>query len=108
MANITNVLAVKFSNEELRRYNDHKLANYRTAKQLVADYTSKGIGAIIGSTGTDVVVDGAATDGRAPMTVSDINNIMARANETVSDFEANTNQKFNQASAVSVNSNPLF
>jgi len=64
MANITNPEAVKFSNEEARPYNDHKLANYRTAKQLIANYTGKGMSAILGATGTDVIVDGAATDGR--------------------------------------------
>ncbi len=108
MANITNPIAVTFANTELRRFNDHTLANYRTAKQLSIDYTAKGISAILGATGTDVIVDGAATDGRAPMTVANVNNIMARANEIVADYEANTNIKINQAAAVSVNANPLF
>ncbi len=108
MANITNAEAVKFCNEEVRRFNDMTVAHYRTAKQISADYTAKGMSAILGATGSDVIVDGAATDGRAPMTVQDVNNVIARANEKISDFEANTNLKLNQANAVAVNTNPLF
>lgn len=112
MANITNPEAVAFSNNEIRRMNDMRVALYRTSKQFLADWTAKGMGTVFANA-ADVVIDGATVlsgtaDGRHPLTSQDANNAFARASEMVTDFEANTNLKLNQALVIAVNTNPLF
>lgn len=112
MANITNPEVVKFANEKIRRLNDMHVAHYRTCKEFVQEWQTLGMGAIFG-TNADVVIDGATVlsgtaDGRPPMTSFDANNAFNRASEKVTDFEANTNTKLNQANAIAVNTNPLF
>ena len=107
MPDITNPEAVKFCNEEVRLFNDLLVVVYRTAKQIKEDYTSKGLSAIFNSN-SDVVIDGSAEDGRHTVTTFDVNTVMARASEIITDYEANTNLKLNQANAIAVNTHPLF
>lgn len=107
MANITNVEAVRFCNDEVRRFNDLLVVTYRTAKQIKLDYDNKGMGAIF-TNNADVVIDGSSTDGRHAMTTFDVNVVLARANEIIADYEASSNTKINQANAIAVSTNPLF
>lgn len=108
MANITTPEAVNFANNYIRRMNDMQVAHYRTCKQFVAMWQAASMGTVFGVSNADVVVDGAATDGRRPMTSFDANNVYNRAAAVVADYEASTNTKLNQANAVAVNTNPLF
>ena len=107
MADITDPEAVRFCNDEVRRFNDLLVVAYRTAKQIKLDYDNKGMGAIF-TNNSDVVVDGSATDGRHKVTTFDVNVVLARANEIITDYEASSNTKLNQASAIAVSTNPLF
>lgn len=108
MANITAPESVKFANEKIRRLNDMHVAHYRTCKEFKNEWDTLGMGAVFGVSNSDVVVDGAATDGRPPLTSFDANNVYNRASEVVADYEANANTKLNQANAIAVNTNPLF
>lgn len=84
------------------------VAHYRSCKQFVAAWQAGGMGAVFGVSNSDVVVDGAASDGRHPLTSFDANNVYNRAAEVVADYEASANTKLNQANAIAVNTNPLF
>jgi lipid-binding SYLF domain-containing protein len=108
MANITNPEVVKFANEKIRVMADMQVAHYRTAKQFKAAWDAAGLSAIFAVSNADVVVDGAATDGRHTMTSFDANNTYNRAVDTINEYEASANTKLNQANAIAVNTHPLF
>lgn len=115
MANISLQAIVTFANTKARRMNDLQVANYRTAKEFKAEWDAQGISALIaGNTNTDLIVDGATPpsgvtpDGRPPLDVFHMQQVYNRAVDTITDYEANTNTKLNQANAIAVTTNPLF
>ena len=102
MVAITNVQAVKFANEQVRIMADLMASNYYTAKSIVNSWNATSISSLITNT-ADNIVDGSAQDGRSPITGAQATNIITRAMEIISDYEANTNAKLNTVLAVKVN-----
>lgn len=103
MAEITNPEAVKFCNEKVRVAADKLAQLYYTAKAVSQEWTANNLGAIIAYDNMDLVVDGSATDGRHPISGSDVNGLMNRLNEIVADMEASNGAKLNTVLAVAVN-----
>jgi hypothetical protein len=103
MAEITNSEAIAFCNSRVRTAAD-RLANlYYVAKSVSQEWTATGLGDIIVYNNEDLVVDGSAQDGRHPISGVDVNNLITRLNEFVTDMEANSNAKLNTVLAVAVN-----
>ena len=102
MANITDPAAIAFSNNQIRPSADRYMSTYWWAKQLVADWTSKGLSSLFPND-SSVVVDGAATDGRTVITGADVNIIVSHVSALITDLEASSNLKRNQIQKVAVN-----
>ena len=102
MADITNVEAVKFSNERIRVAANKLNAAYQFANAVVAEWFATGGGELFPNT-SDGVVDGSATDGRHPITGADVNNIVTRLLELKTDFEADSSAKLNTILQVATN-----
>lgn len=107
MAAITDPQAVKFANEKVRVTADLMAQLYYTCKALVNDWNATGLSAKITNT-ADLIVDGAATDGRNPLTGAQATNIITRAMEVIADYEAGANGKLNTVLAVKVNGAARF
>lgn len=107
MADITNPEAVKFCNERVRVMADLLGQVYFTAKAIQAEWYANNLGEIL-PVSVDVVVDGAANDGRHPITGNDAVSIIIRAGEIVADFEASSNAKLNTILGVAVNYQARF
>ena len=105
MADITNTQAVKFCNEKVRTVADRMAQLYYAAKAVVDEWNSNSLSGVIPNT-TDVVVDGAATDGRFIITGAKATSIITRAQEVVADYEAGSNAKLNTVLQVAVNGTP--
>jgi len=103
MADITNPQAIAFANNRIRVIADLQAQLYYASKALTADWFAQGVDTVIPNNAGDTVVDGSATDGRAPITGAKVNSIITRASEYVTDMEANTNSKLNTVLAVAVN-----
>lgn len=107
MADITNPEAIKFCNEKIRVMGDILGQAYFTAKALKAEWDANNMGALL-PVSADVVVDGSATDGRHVITGNDAQGIIARANDLISDMEANGGAKLNTVLNVAVNYQARF
>src|SRR4051812_33223785 len=99
MPNITNAQAISFSNTQVRTMADLMYTNYMTAKSLLATWNSQALSSII-TNDSSIIVDGAATDGRSLITGAMVTNIVTRAQEIITDYEASTNAKLNTVAAV--------
>ncbi len=114
MAN-TNPQAVAFANTKVRPLADELRRCYLTCKAFVQLWNSQGLAALIPNDAT-VISDGAATDGRAPITDAQVNVLFGHASNLIAYFEgasaAPTNngsmQNFNQVNAIAVNGPSLF
>ena len=106
MAN-TNPQVITFCNAHARVMADSMASNYWTAKKIVTEWNSLNLGALIPNDGT-AIADGAATDGRSPITGAMINNIINRANEVIADYEAASAAKLSTITQVSVNTAARF
>lgn len=102
MAEITNPEAIRFCNERVRVAADKLAQLYYVAKSVGQEWTATGLGDIIAYNNGDLVVDGSATDGRHPISGIDVNNLVTRLGEIVTDMEANSNAKLNTVLAVAV------
>lgn len=107
MANISNPQAIAFVNQKARVYADARAQSYATAKALVNFWNANTVSAVIPNT-TDVILDGAATDGRQIVTAAGITNIVTRAMDEIADYEATSNAKLNTILAVAVNTGSRF
>lgn len=107
MAAITDPQAVKFCNEKVRVMADTLTSNYWTCKAIVAEWNATSMSAKITNT-ADNVVDGSASDGRSPITGAMANNIINRATEVITDYEASVNAKLNTVEQVKVNGQAKF
>ncbi len=85
MAN-TNVQAIQFSNSQIRPMADLLASTYLSAKKLVNNWNGQNVAAVIPNDST-VLADGAATDGRAPITDAQATAIITRATEFISWME---------------------
>lgn len=106
MADITSPQAVQFCNEEIRVVADLFEQLYWSSKKLDLNWNTT-YSALIPNT-VDVIVDGAATDGRKIITGQMVNNIINRAFEFITDQEAAGNAKLNTVLQVSVNGQSRF
>lgn len=95
MAEITNAEAIKFCNEKVRVAANQYAQLYYRAKAVYQEWTANGLGDIIAYDNADLVVDGSATDGRHPISGIDVNNLMTRLGEVITDMEASSNAKLN-------------
>ena len=105
MAEITNPEAVKFCNERVRVAADKLAQLYSVAKSVQQEWTANDLATIIAFDNPDLVVDGSATDGRHPISGEDVNNLITRCSEIVTDLEANSSAKLNTILKVAVNPN---
>lgn len=107
MATNTNAEAIAFSNQKARLMADAMAQSYFSAKVIVDQWNADSLSSIILNT-TDLIVDGSATDGRNPATGAEVTNIITRAQEIITDYEANGNAKLNTVLAMAVNTGSKF
>lgn len=115
MAANSNAQAVAFANNRVRPMADQMYRLYLTCKNFVEQWNAQGISAVIPSD-ANLIADGSASDGRAPMTDAQANIIFAHATNLIAYFEgasgAPTNnasmQNLNQIVAVQVNGTAVF
>ena len=106
MAN-TNPQVIAFCNAHARPMADSMASNYWTAKKIVTEWNSLNLAALILNDGT-LIADGSATDGRSPISGTMVTNIIVRATEIVTDYEAAGNAKLNTVAQVAVNTAARF
>ena len=95
MADITNVQAVKFSNEVIRPLaNDYAQLYYR-ASRAKDQWIALGMGDLIPNDADAEMIDGAQTDGRPIITGQMINQLLTNVQTMLTDLEANSNTKLN-------------
>lgn len=81
---ITNLPAVKFSNERVRPVCDRVAGLFSSIVTLASEFQAKGLDQIIPDDDT-VIDDGAGTvDGRTPITGHDVHQIIALATDLIS------------------------
>jgi hypothetical protein len=102
MALITNPQAIAFENTMGRAYAERMYGAYIAAKELVSIWNAQSLSAVIPNTSTDVFSDGAQTDGRPIVTGANMTNIITRAQELITDYEATSNAKLNTFLALAV------
>lgn len=106
MAAINNPQAVKFCNENARQMADLVVSFYRTATQfnlnVVRDFEATTGGNIDG----DLVVDGSASDGRAPVAKINVGQLKFVVEQLQSAL--NTNSIIALANVWAVNGKPIF
>lgn len=99
---VTSPQAIAFSNGMIRSFADHASQRYWEAKALVEAWNAQGMSALFPND-TTAVSDGAATDGRPLITGADVTNVVTRAMELITDYEATSNAKLNTIAKVAVN-----
>jgi len=80
---------------------------YMTAKAIVNYWNANSMSAIIPNT-TDVIIDGAATDGRQILTGIAATAIITEAQAVITHYEAAVNAVLNQVNQVQVNGQSKF
>lgn len=106
MADITHPEAVRFCNEKLRVLADLIEKTRRTAEQFAIDVVSEFEAHTSGNANSDVVVDGAATDGRSTITKQNVLEVKFVAEQMTA--AANQDDREALIAAVSVNGQPSF
>ena len=96
---------IQFCNTYVRPYADWRAKDYLLAKRLVTAWNARGGAAAIPNDAT-AVPDGSPVDGRGAILDSDVNNVITRAIEAVTDYEATSNAKLNTLLKVAVNTIP--
>lgn len=114
MPTITDPQAVKFVNEQLRPACDRVISAIRTLRQMGANYSADGIGAMVNPNPTvaaeyvadgSINADGSKGDGRTPLLGYDVDNAMTQANALLAAVTATIE---NALTKPSVNSQPVF
>ncbi len=95
MADITDPTAVAFCNENVRVAANQLAQAYNNATAIVAQWTALGGASFIANEPLDEVIDGAQNDGRPVINGADVNNIINRLAEIITDFEAGGSAKLN-------------
>lgn len=109
MANITNNVGIAFSNSKIRPVADRIAQYYNFAKSVLDEWNATGMSSIITNNSGDMLedtaygTDGTDGDGRPVVDGSDLNNVITRLQEFITDMEANSNAKLNTVLAVAVN-----
>lgn len=107
MAAITDASAVAFSNKKIRVMADLMYTSYQSAKSLLAEWNATGMSSLIVNT-TDLISDGSPADGRTQITGAQATNIVTRAQDIITDYEASSNAKLNTVALVQVNGGARF
>ena len=102
MPDNTNPQAIAFANNYARVTADVVVSAYLTMKRTVQVWNGQSIVSVIPND-ANVLIDGAAVDGRAIITDAQVNVLIANLNTLIAQFEANTNLILNQTLQVSVN-----
>lgn len=98
----SNPQAVTFANTYARKAADNAVSFYLTAKRFLQVWNGQDVVAVIPNDAS-VIVDGSASDGRAPITDAQVNVLVANLSTLVASFEASSNLVLNQCLQVSVN-----
>jgi hypothetical protein len=98
MADITNPGAIRFCNEKVRPIADLLEFAYLRCKATLDEWNARQLGVTIPVSAAPVV-DGAASDGRPVLDGNAVNLIMARCQDFVTDYEANSKAKLNTVMA---------
>lgn len=106
MADITNPQAIKFCNEKLRPLADLIEKTRRTAEQFAVDIVTEFEAHTSGNANGDVILDGAATDGRSIITKQNVAEVKFVAEQIAA--AANQDDRELLIANVSVNGQPLF
>lgn len=106
MADITNPQAVDFCNEKLRVLADLIERARRTSEQFLIDITTEFEAHTGGNANEDVIIDGAAQDGRSVITKQRVAEVKFVAEQLVTCL--NTDDRETLIANVSVNGQPLF
>jgi len=85
MAN-SNPQAVAFANQKIRPMADLLYSAYETARSVLQQWNSQSVSSVIPNDST-VIADGAATDGRPPMTNAQATNIITRCTDIINWME---------------------
>lgn len=93
---------IQFCNQYVRPFADKRAQAYYAAKSLLTMWNARGGATAIPNDST-AVADGSPADGRPGITGAMVNNIINRASEIVTDYEANSNAKLNTVLQVAVN-----
>lgn len=101
MAN-TNPQAVTFTNTRARVLADLLVSTYLTCKAFIQQWTAQNVATVIPNDST-VISDGAAVDGRAPITDAQVNVLFAHATDLVAYFEGASGTPVNNASLQNLN-----
>jgi hypothetical protein len=115
MPSNSNVQAITFSNTKIRPFADLLYTAYLSAKSLVSMWNAQNVPAALPND-ANVLADGAATDGRAPITDAQATNIINRAQDLINWMEGSTaiaagdgsKIVLTTVSAVEVNGKSLF
>lgn len=107
MADITNVQAITFCNQQVRPMADLLSQTYFTAKSIVEFWNANSMSALIPNT-TQIIDDGAVIDGRQIITGIAATAIITECMNLITSFEANTNAILNQVKEVAVNGGARF
>lgn len=104
MANNTNPVAIAFSDDQLRPLGDKLAQVYFLCKAVTAEWTAKGIGALIPDN-ADLIADKSVTagDGRSPISGTDVNALASLVVAFTADMEASANAKLNSVLKIAVN-----
>src|SRR5262245_50929994 len=104
---------VVFSDQFIRPFADKRAQAYYAAKALVTAWNARGGATAIPNNATIFPdnasaspLSGPGNDGRPIITQAMINNIVNRASEIVTDYEATSNAKLNTVLQVAVNPHP--
>lgn len=106
MADITNPQAVKFCNEKLRPLADLIERTRRTCEQFLIDITTEFEAHVSGNANGDVILDGAALDGRSVITKANVAEVKFVAEQMAA--AANADDRESLIANVSVNGVPLY
>lgn len=93
--------AVRFCNEKVRPAAEKLAQAYVFAKQVLDEWTAHGGVTFVPNT-SDTVSDSASVDGRPVITGANVNNVINRLSELVTDYEADTSAKLNTILQVAV------
>jgi len=102
---VTNPEAIAFCNARIRPVADKLAQVYYLAKQIRNEWYANDMGSKL-PVGGGTVADGAAGDGRHPITADSATLIINRLEDLINDLEANNSAKLFTLLAVAVNSNP--
>lgn len=108
MPAITDPSAIAFINTRVRPLADLRAKLYNLGVMVAAEFTAKGMAALI-TNDASVVNDGSQAptgDGRTSITGADVNVLLALSNTYISGMQATSNLTLNQTLKVAVNTNP--